>query len=62
MGASSQPESNENPITAYEKREDFQFFRAVPKALGDAIFFQFTIAKQTPQKKRELGTVSVRFF
>ena len=49
MGASSPPESNENPITADEKREDFSiFFRAVPEALGDAKKNQFTIAKQTP--------------
>ena len=50
MGASPQPEPNENPTTAYEKRDDFSFlFRAAPKALGDA-----KIAKQTPpQKKRK---------
>ena len=54
MGASSQPESNENPIKAYEKREDFSFcFRAVPEALEDAMFFQFTIAKQTPPKRKK---------
>ena len=49
MGASSQPESNENPITAYEKREDFSFFsRSVPEAFGDAIFFSLQLQRGPP--------------
>ena len=52
MGASSQPESNENPITAYEKRDYFSIFvRAVPEAFGDAKL----IAKQTRLKKKNRG-------
>ena len=55
MAARSQPESNENPTTVYEKREDYSFlFSPEPyqKALG-MNFFQFTIAKQTPLKKHK---------
>ena len=49
MGASSQPESKENPITAYQKREDFFiFFRAVPEALGDADFFSLQLHSRFP--------------
>ena len=51
MGASSHPESNENPITAYEKREDFSFFQSRTRSLWGCYFFQFTIAKRTPLKK-----------
>ena len=48
MTASSQPESNENPTTAYEKRYDFfVFFRAVPEAFGDAIFFSLQLQSRT---------------
>ena len=56
MGASSQPESNENPITAHETREYFSFFfRAVPEALGMLFFFSLQLQSRppTPLKKRE---------
>ena len=47
MGARSQPESNENPTTAYEKRDDFSIFsRAVPEAFGDAMFFSVYNCKE----------------
>ena len=50
MGASSQTESNENPITAYEKRKYFHFVQSRARSLGGCYFFHFTLAKQTPKK------------
>ena len=66
MGASSQPESNEHPITAYEKREDFCFFfflRAVPKPWRMLFFFSIYNCKEdplsTPPKKKLGGAFTV---
>ena len=58
MGARSQPESNENPTTAYEtayeKRDDFSIFvRAVPEAFGDGIFFSLQLQSRPPPKKNK---------
>ena len=55
MGASSQSESNENPITVFEKREDFSFFSEPYQKPAGMFFFQFTIAKQTPLLRKKIG-------
>ena len=44
MGA----ESNENPITTYDKRNDFSICSEPYQNLGGYYFFRFTIAKQAP--------------
>ena len=53
MGASSQSESNENPITAYEKRKDFSFFRTLSEAFGD-VFFSSLQLQSRPRRKTYL--------
>ena len=54
MGASSQSECNENPITGYQKRKDFSFCsEPYSEALGDAKIVRYTLAKQTPPPKKK---------
>ena len=54
MGASSQPESHENPITAYEKREDFHFFsEPYQKPWGMRFFFSLQLQRSPPQQKKQ---------
>ena len=53
MRASSQPESAENPITAYEKRDKIFHFFSEPyqKLLGMLTFFSLQLQKGPPLKK-----------
>ena len=52
MGASSQSESNENPITAYEKREYFSFFsEPYHKPSGMLFLFSLQLHSRPPPKK-----------
>ena len=55
----SQSESNEDPIRAYQKREDLS--EPYQKPLGESPDFWFTIAKQTtpPKKKKRRGPFTI---
>ena len=56
----TKPESNENPTTAYEKRDDFSFFQSRTRSLWGGYFFSLQLQsthtpKKTPKKKIKGG-------